>query len=75
MPFAYYQRLSARERSDLPPERCRHISVAVLAPAELTPLVADLRGALESEQRASVEFGVRVLALGLAISSSGWVAA
>ena len=51
MPFAYYQRLSARERA------IYRLSDAVTSlslprPAELAPLVADLRGALESEQRA-----------------------
>jgi len=65
MPFAYYQRLSARDRAIY--RRSDAVtSLSLPRPAELTPLVADLRGALESEQRASVESASGALALGLA---------
>jgi hypothetical protein len=65
MPFAYYNRLSARDRaiyraSDSTP------SLALKQPEELRPLVEALRRALESEDRRSVEAAANGLATGLA---------
>jgi hypothetical protein len=64
MPFAYYQRLSARDRA-IYRQSDAFTSVALPRPVELAPLVADLRGALESELRASVEIASAALAAGL----------
>jgi hypothetical protein len=65
MPFAYYQRLSARDRAIY--RRSDSVtSVTLPRPSELMPLVAELRGALESERRASVEAASAALATGLA---------
>jgi hypothetical protein len=65
MPFAYYQRLSARDRAIY--RRSDAVtSVTLPRPGELVPLVADLRAALESEARASVEAASAALAAGLA---------
>lgn len=65
MPFAYYQRLSARDRAIYRLSDAV-TSVTLPRPGELTSLVAELRLALESEQRASVEAASASLATGLA---------
>jgi len=65
MPFAYYQRLSARDRAIY--RRSDAVaSVTLPRPGELGALVAGLRGALESELRAHVEGASLALAEGLA---------
>ena len=65
MPFAYYQRLSARDRAIYRLSDAV-TSVTLPRPGELTSLVGELRLALESEQRASVEAASATLATGLA---------
>jgi hypothetical protein len=64
MPFAYYERLSPRDRA------VYRKSDAVTAlelphPEGLHPLVAELRGALESEERRGVEAAAARLVAGL----------
>jgi hypothetical protein len=65
MPFAYYDRLSARDRAVY--RRSDAVTSLVLpSPADLVPLVADLRRCLEGEQRREVETAAAALAAGLA---------
>jgi hypothetical protein len=64
MPFAYYQRLSARERAIY--RRSDGVTSLVLPrPRELHGLVAELRSALESEERPAIEAAALGLASGL----------
>ena len=64
MPFAYYQRLSARERAIY--RRSDAVtSLTLPRPRELHPLVEELRLALASEERRAVEAVAAALALGL----------
>jgi hypothetical protein len=64
MPFAYYQRLSARERAIY--RRSDAVtSVRLPRPGELQALVAELRRALATEERRSVEATAAALGLGL----------
>ena len=64
MPFAYYQRLSARDRAIY--RRSDAVtSVTLPRPGELQALVEELRRALATEERRSVEAAAGGLALGL----------
>ena len=64
MPFAYYQRLSARERAIY--RKSDAVTFVTLPrPAELQALVLGLREALAAEDRHSIEAAASVLALGL----------
>jgi hypothetical protein len=65
MPFAYYQRLSARERA-IYRKSDAVTSVTLKHPAELHGLVEALRQALAAEERRAVEAASSGLALGLA---------
>lgn len=62
MPFAYYQRLSARNRA-IYRKSDAVTSVVLPRPAELVPLVEELRLALATEERRSVEAAASALAL------------
>jgi hypothetical protein len=62
MPFAYYQRLSARDRA-IYRKSDAVTSVVLPRPAELVPLVEELRLALATEERRSVEAAASALAL------------
>jgi len=64
MPFAYYQRLSARERA-IYRKSDAVTSMTLPRPAELQALVEGLRRALATEELRSVEAGASALALGL----------
>jgi hypothetical protein len=65
MPFAYYQRLSARDRAIY--RRSDAVTaVSLPRPAELTALVEALRGAHASEERRAIEAAAQALAQGLA---------
>jgi hypothetical protein len=65
MPFAYYQRLSARDRAIY--RRSDSVtSLALPRPRELWPLVESLEAALRSEERRAVEAACLGLALALA---------
>ena len=65
MPFAYYERLSARERAIY--RRSDSVTSLVLPrPRELHGLVEELRVALASEERRPVDAASSALALGLA---------
>lgn len=64
MPFAYYQRLSARERA-IYRKSDAVASVTLPRPGELRSLVEDLRQALAAEDRRAVEGAAGALALGL----------
>ena len=64
MPFAYYQRLSARDRAIY--RRSDGVTSLVLPrPRELHGLVGELRSALESEVRPAIEAAAQQLASGL----------
>ncbi len=64
MPFAYYQRLSARDRAIY--RRSDGVtSLALARPRELHGLVSELRAALESEERLAIEAAAQALASGL----------
>jgi hypothetical protein len=64
MPFAYYQRLSARDRAIY--RRSDGVTSLVLPrPRELYGLVDELRSALESEVRPAIETAAQGLAAGL----------
>jgi hypothetical protein len=65
MPFAYYQRLSARDRAIY--RRSDAVtSVTLPRPGELQALVLELQGALAAAERRSVEAAAGGLARGLA---------
>jgi len=64
MPFAYYDRLSARDRAIYRQSDAVTI-VALPTPGELHPLVEELREALEREERRGVEAAAARLAEGL----------
>jgi hypothetical protein len=64
MPFAYYQRLSARERA-IYRKSDSVTSLPLPRPDELFGLVEELRRALATEQRREVEAAAGGLALGL----------
>lgn len=64
MPFAYYQRLSARERA-IYRKSDAVTSLTLPRPAELQGLVLQLRQALAAEDRRSIEAAASALALGL----------
>jgi len=65
MPFAYYQRLSARDRAIY--RRSDAVtSVKLPQPGELQALVHALQQALATEGRSSIEAAASALALGLA---------
>ncbi len=66
MPFAYYQRLSARERA-IYRKSDAVTSVTLPRPSELQPLVEELRQALATEERRAVEAAAGALALGLVV--------
>jgi hypothetical protein len=64
MPFAYYQRLSARDRAIY--RRSDGVtSLALPRPRELHGLVEQLRSSLEGEERRTVEAAAQALASGL----------
>jgi hypothetical protein len=64
MPFAYYQRLSARDRAIY--RRSDGVTSLVLPrPRELYGLVGELGSALESEERRAIEAAAQSLASGL----------
>ena len=64
MPFAYYERLSARDRAIY--RRSDGVTTLVLPrPRELQALVEELRRALASEERREIEAASSSLALGL----------
>src|SRR5262245_35939773 len=64
MPFAYYERLSARDRAIY--RRSDSVTTLVLPrPHELHGLVEELRTALASEERPPIEAAASSLALGL----------
>lgn len=65
MPFAYYQRLSARDRA-VYRKSDEVTSLLLPQPAELLPAVAALRAALGSDERRAVEAASLALAQGLA---------
>ena len=65
MPFAYYQRLSARERA-IYRKSDAVTSVRLPRPGELVPRVEELRRALATEERRAVEAAAAALALGVA---------
>jgi len=64
MPFAYYQRLSARERA-IYRKSDAVTSVKLPRPGELQTLVEELRRALAGEDRRALEAAASTLALGL----------
>jgi len=66
MPFAYYQRLSARDQAIY--RRSDTVATLVLPrPHELVRLVEELRLALASEERRAVEAAAQALAHGLGL--------
>jgi hypothetical protein len=65
MPFAYYDRLSERDKAIY--RRSDEIgSLSLPSPGALRPLVAELRRALERDERRSVEAAAQRLVQGLA---------
>jgi hypothetical protein len=65
MPFAYYQRLSARDRA-IYRKSDTITSLPLPRPAELFARVEELRRALATEERRAVEAAAQALAAGLA---------